>query len=111
MGKRKVWTEKDKIDLVQYLKQNMTWRDIANKSGVNPWQVQSYAHSLDMHNKGPYLEDGLQISTKVDGVLYKQIEDRAKQLGITRSQLIRDILREAFSKRRHTRKDIEEGSN
>lgn len=109
MGKRKVWTEKDKIDLVHYLKKNMTWRAISEEFGVTPWQAQRFAHSLGLHNKGPYLANGWQIGLKVDEVLGKQVAADAKAKGITVSQLLRDILREKYQKRRSSPQDTEQG--
>lgn len=98
MSKRKVWTEQDKIDLVHYLKLNMTWRAISEKFNCTPWQVQTFAHSLGMHNKGPYLGNSVPITVKLDEVLSKLVEDDAKNKGITMSQLIRDIIRENYKK-------------
>lgn len=111
MGKRKVWTEQDKIDLVHYLKLNMTWRAISEKFDCTPWQVQRFAHSLNLHNKGPYLPGSIQITLHIDEVIEKEIIKRAKEQGITKSQLVRNVLREAFQKRRHTRQNTEEGQS
>jgi hypothetical protein len=111
MGKRKNWTEKDKMDLVHYLKLNMNWRAISEKFDCTPWQVQRFAHSLGLNNKGPFLPGSIQITFQADEVLEKNLIQRAKEQGISKSQLIRNILREAFQKRRHSRKDTEEGES
>lgn len=99
MRKRKVWTEQDKIDLVYYLKKNMTWRAISEKFDCTPWQVQRFAHSLNLHNKGPFIPGSIQITVHIDEVMEKKIVIRAKEQGISKSQLVRNVLSEAFQKR------------
>lgn len=99
MAKRRIWTEQDKIDLVHYLKLNMTWRSISEKFNCNPWQVQRFAHSLGLDNKAPFLPGNIHITFHADEVLDKNLTQLSKEEGITKSQLIRNILHEAFQKR------------
>ncbi len=96
MGTHRVWTEKDKIDLVHLMKENKTWKKIAEYFQCNTWQVQNYAYSMHL-TKIRHVGVGLVLTLRLDPVLLSKLEKRAYEKGLSKSELVRNILHETFS--------------
>ncbi len=95
MGRRKKWTETDRMKLFELMRENKSWSYIANYFACNTWQVQRYAYSQNI-TKGHFLAQYVLLSVKVDPVLASKIEVAAVAQGVSKSELVRDILNEKF---------------
>ena len=96
MGKRRVWTEKDKIDLVFLLKDNKSWKAIAAHYQCNVWQVQNFAYSMNL-TKVRFMPGEQALTLRIDPVLLSKLEKRAHSEGLSKSEMTRRILSEALS--------------
>lgn len=95
MGRRRKWSEADRIKLFELMRENKSWSYIAHYFACNTWQVQRYAYSQNM-TKGYFLAQYVLLSVKVDPVLASKIEVAAVAQGVSKSELVRDILNEKF---------------